>query len=55
MTREKRENVVRFCIGLVVTLLYLIPLYWMSQLQSAGGPDISETAMLFHHPSRLTV
>jgi multiple sugar transport system permease protein len=29
MSPIKRETAFRFCIGLVVTLIYLIPLYWM--------------------------
>jgi multiple sugar transport system permease protein len=29
MKREKRETYIRFTIGLVLTVIYLIPLYWM--------------------------
>ena len=29
MSPIKRETALRFCIGFIVTLLYLIPLYWM--------------------------
>jgi len=29
MSQQKRERSVRFLLGLVVTLIYLIPLYWM--------------------------
>ncbi|MBI9050194.1 MAG: carbohydrate ABC transporter permease [Anaerolineaceae bacterium] len=29
MTRQKREKVFRFIIGLILTLIYLIPIYWM--------------------------
>jgi multiple sugar transport system permease protein len=29
MNRDKRETFLRFLVGLIVTLIYLIPLYWM--------------------------
>jgi len=29
MNRDKRETYLRFLVGLIVTLIYLIPLYWM--------------------------